>query len=38
MEYFQSCAEYGGNRQEVVWMNYESFSQMSIIDFPEVMP
>lgn len=37
-EYFKSCAEHNGTRQEVVWMNYEHNSQMSITDFPEVMP
>lgn len=37
-EYFQSCAEHNGVRQEVVWMNYEYNLQMSFTDFPEVMP
>lgn len=37
-EYFQSCAEHSGTRQEVVWMNYEHNTQMSIYDIPEVMP
>lgn len=37
-EYFQSCAEHSGSRQEVVWMNYEYNFQMSFTDFPEVMP
>lgn len=29
-EYFQSCAEHNGSRQEVVWMNYECYSQLSL--------
>jgi len=34
-----SCAEYGGNRKEVLWMNYEKDCQMSLLsDFPEVIP
>lgn len=37
-EYFQSCAEHSGTRQEVVWMNYEHNIQMSIYDIPGVMP
>lgn len=36
--YFKSCAEHGGSRQEVVWMNYRQDMQMSIEDFPEVLP
>lgn len=36
--YFKSCAEHGGSRQEVVWMNYRQDIQMSIEDFPEVLP
>ena len=35
---FSSCAEQGKPRTEVVWMNYEHNLQMSIEDFPEVMP
>lgn len=31
-EYFRSCAEQGRNRTEVVWMNYEYFSQISLTD------
>lgn len=31
-EYFQSCAEHNGSRTEVVWMNYEYYSQISILD------
>ena len=34
---FDSCAEHGKPRKEVVWMNY-SDTQMSFADFPEVMP
>lgn len=30
---FQSCAEHNGTRQEVVWMNYEPNSQMTLDDF-----
>lgn len=38
-EYFQSCAEYNGTRQEVVWMNYKHNNQLCFErDFPEVMP
>jgi len=37
-EYFQSCAEHHGTRREVVWMNYEHNLQMSIADYPEVLP
>lgn len=29
-EYFQSCAEHNGSRQEVVWMNYEGYFQLSM--------
>lgn len=36
--YFNSCAEHGKPRREVVWMNYKQNLQMSIKDFPEVMP
>lgn len=36
-EYFASCAEQGKPRQEVVWMNYECYAQMSLGDM-EVMP
>lgn len=35
---FNSCAEYGGTRKEVVWMNFEPEQQMTLKDFPEVMP
>lgn len=38
-EYFRSCAEHGGTRQEVVWMNYEQNMQLSFANsFPEVLP
>lgn len=37
-EYFQSCAEHNGTRQEVVWMNYEHNTQISFADIPGVMP
>lgn len=30
---FKSCAEYGGRRQEVIWVNYEIGVQMSIEDY-----
>lgn len=33
---FNSCAEHGKTRTEVVWMNY-SDGQMSLFDFPEVL-
>lgn len=36
-EYFNSCAEQGKPRQEVVWMNYESYAQMTLEDM-EVVP
>jgi len=29
-EYFKSCAEHNGTRQEVVWMNYEHNQQLSL--------
>lgn len=32
---FKSCAEHGGSRTEVIWMNYEQNSQMSVFDFIE---
>ena len=35
---FSSCAEHGKPRTEVVWMNYEHNLQMSITDYPEVLP
>ena len=35
---FNSCAEYGSPRKEVVWMNYEQDRQMSFKDFPEMLP
>lgn len=31
-EYFDSCAEHGRPRQEVVWMNYEHNAQMTLED------
>lgn len=31
-EYFTSCAEGGKPRQEVVWMNYECYAQMTLGD------
>lgn len=31
-EFFQSCAEHNGPRLEVVWMNYEYYSQVSLAD------
>ena len=34
---FDSCAEHGKHRIEVIWMNY-SDKQLSFADFPEVMP
>lgn len=34
---FNSCAEHGKSRKEVVWMNYGDI-QMSFFDFPEVLP
>lgn len=34
---FDSCAEHGKPRKEVVWINY-SDTQLSLADFPEVMP
>ena len=34
---FDSCAEHGKPRKEVVWMNYSDM-QLSFADFPEVMP
>lgn len=37
-ETFRSCAEQGAPRKEVVWMNYKPDSQVSIFDYPEVMP
>ena len=35
---FNSCAEHGKPRTEVVWMNYKSYVQMNIADYLEVMP
>lgn len=35
---FVSCAEGGTPRKEYVWMNYDTVHQMSIEDFPEVLP
>ena len=29
-EYLKSSAEHNGTRQEVVWMNYEYYSQLSM--------
>lgn len=37
-EYFRSCAEHNGTRQEVVWMNYEYNLQISFANFQGVMP
>lgn len=37
-ETFKSCSEYGGQRTEVVWMNYEQNLQHTIFDIPGVMP
>lgn len=34
---FDSCAEHGKPRKEVIWMNYSDM-QMSFADFPEVLP
>lgn len=34
---FDSCAEHGKPRKEVVWMNYSDI-QLSFADFPEAMP
>lgn len=34
---FDSCAEHGKPRKEVIWMNYSEM-QMSFSDFPGVMP
>ena len=34
-EYFTSCAEHNGTRQEVVWLNYEINRQQSIFDIME---
>ena len=34
---FNSCAEYGKRRKEVIWMNY-SDKQLSFADFPEILP
>lgn len=34
---FDSCAEHGKPRKEVVWMNYSNM-QLSFADFPEVLP
>lgn len=36
---FDSCAEHGKPRQEIVWTNYDDNMQLSFaVDFPEVMP
>lgn len=35
---FASCAEGGLPRKEVVWMNYIAESQMTIFDYPELLP
>lgn len=37
-ESFMSCAEHGKPRKETVWMNYEPFRQMTLLDFPGVTP
>lgn len=34
-EYFNSSAEYGGKRREVVWMNYDQFRQVNIFEYLE---
>ena len=34
---FDSCAEHGKPRKEVVWMNYSDM-QLSFADFPEMLP
>ena len=34
---FDSCAEYGKPRKEVIWMNYRDM-QLSFADFQEVFP
>ena len=31
--YFQSCAEHGKPRQEVIWVNYEINQQMDIYNY-----
>lgn len=35
---YASCAEGGLSRKEVIWMNYITDSQMTIFDYPEVLP
>lgn len=35
---FNSCAEHGKPRTEVVWMNYQNDMQMWLLDIPGVMP
>lgn len=37
-ESFMSCADHGKPRKETVWMNYEPFRQMTLLDFPGVTP
>lgn len=34
---FSSCAEHGKPRTEVVWMNYQKYMQMNLLDIPGVM-
>ena len=34
---FSSCAEHGKPRTEIVWMNYETYDQISLKDIPGVM-
>lgn len=34
---FNSCAEHGKPRTEVVWMNYKKYIQMNLFDIPGVM-
>lgn len=34
---FSSCAEHGKPRTENVWMNYETYDQISFKDIPGVM-
>ncbi|MCI8670399.1 MAG: DNA adenine methylase [Lachnospiraceae bacterium] len=37
-EYFKSSAEHSGTRQEVVWMNYMRYKQVTIFDMLEGLP
>lgn len=36
--YFKSCTNGGGQRRDVVWMNYNPGGQMDFSDFPEILP